>query len=78
MNLRFLRTAKGSSTVERENVVFKEVWSHCGLQIVDWFVQICLGLKHIHDRKVLHRDIKAQVYVAHTHTHTPSDKTEVH
>ncbi|XP_017325788.1 serine/threonine-protein kinase Nek5 isoform X1 [Ictalurus punctatus] len=29
-------------------------------QIIDWFVQICLGLKHIHDRKVLHRDIKAQ------------------
>ncbi|KAM6934584.1 serine/threonine-protein kinase Nek5 [Xenentodon cancila] len=29
-------------------------------QIVDWFIQICLGLKHIHDRKVLHRDIKAQ------------------
>ncbi|KAI4898149.1 hypothetical protein NFI96_023062, partial [Prochilodus magdalenae] len=29
-------------------------------QIVNWFVQICLGLKHIHDRKVLHRDIKAQ------------------
>ncbi|XP_016114620.1 serine/threonine-protein kinase Nek5-like [Sinocyclocheilus grahami] len=32
----------------------------CVFQIVDWFVQICLGLKHIHDRKVLHRDIKAQ------------------
>uniref|UniRef100_A0A3B3Q7W9 non-specific serine/threonine protein kinase n=1 Tax=Paramormyrops kingsleyae TaxID=1676925 RepID=A0A3B3Q7W9_9TELE len=34
-------------------------------QIVDWFVQICLGLKHIHDRKVLHRDIKAQVQRLH-------------
>ncbi|XP_013878197.1 serine/threonine-protein kinase Nek5 [Austrofundulus limnaeus] len=29
-------------------------------QIVDWFIQICMGLKHIHDRKILHRDIKAQ------------------
>nr|XP_033933571.1 serine/threonine-protein kinase Nek5 [Pseudochaenichthys georgianus] len=29
-------------------------------QVVSWFLQICLGLKHIHDRKVLHRDIKAQ------------------
>lgn len=34
----------------------------CVSQIVDWFVQICLGLKHIHDRKILHRDIKAQVF----------------
>ena len=28
--------------------------------MIDWFVQICLALKHIHDRKVLHRDIKSQ------------------
>lgn len=24
------------------------------------FVQICLAMKHVHDRKVLHRDIKTQ------------------
>ncbi|KAJ8297487.1 hypothetical protein KUTeg_024018 [Tegillarca granosa] len=29
-------------------------------QIMDWFVQICLAIKHIHDRKILHRDIKSQ------------------
>lgn len=23
--------------------------------IMDWFVQMCLGLKHVHDRKILHR-----------------------
>ncbi len=30
------------------------------VQILNWFVQICLGLKHVHDRKILHRDIKTQ------------------
>eukprot|EP00743_Colponemidia_sp_Colp-15_P005146 GILK01005539.1.p1 GENE.GILK01005539.1~~GILK01005539.1.p1 ORF type:complete len:649 (+),score=122.95 GILK01005539.1:53-1999(+) len=29
-------------------------------QILDWFVQICLAMKHVHDRKVLHRDLKTQ------------------
>lgn len=34
---------------------------YLSLQILSWFVQIALGLKHIHDRKILHRDIKSQV-----------------
>ena len=29
-------------------------------QILTWFVEICLALKYIHERKVLHRDIKCQ------------------
>ena len=38
---------------------------HCTnflLQVLDYFVQICLALKHVHDRKILHRDLKSQVY----------------
>lgn len=34
-------------------------------QILDWFVQICLAVKHVHDRKILHRDLKTQnIFVA--------------
>jgi NIMA (never in mitosis gene a)-related kinase len=28
--------------------------------ILDWFTQICLAIKHVHDRKIIHRDIKGQ------------------
>ena len=26
--------------------------------VLNWFTQICLSLKHVHDRKILHRDLK--------------------
>jgi len=29
-------------------------------RILEWFAQICFALKHVHDRKVLHRDLKTQ------------------
>lgn len=30
-------------------------------QVLHLFVQISLAIKHIHDRKILHRDLKSQV-----------------
>lgn len=44
----------GSLIKSRKNESFSEE------QIIDWFIQLCLALKHIHDRKILHRDLKTQ------------------
>jgi NIMA (never in mitosis gene a)-related kinase len=29
-------------------------------EVLNWFTQICLALKHVHDKKILHRDLKSQ------------------
>lgn len=34
---------------------------HIFLQILNWFTQLCLGVNHIHRKRVLHRDIKSKV-----------------
>lgn len=43
-----------SKIKERNGRIFTED------QVLDWFVQICLAMKHVHDRKILHRDLKSQ------------------
>lgn len=46
--------SKAIATRRNERKPFEES------QILDWFTQICLAMKHVHDRKILHRDIKGQ------------------
>ncbi|KAM3933009.1 serine/threonine-protein kinase Nek3 [Leptodactylus fuscus] len=37
--------------------------------ILHWFVQMCLAVQHIHEKRVLHRDIKSKnIFLTHTRT----------
>ena len=39
---------------QRNGVFFREE------RILDWFTQLCLAVKYMHDKNILHRDIKSQ------------------
>lgn len=30
------------------------------VEIMNWFLQICMALEYVHGRKILHRDLKSQ------------------
>ena len=48
------------SNLAVSNVLFFRLVCYSEDQILDWFVQMALAIKHIHDRKILHRDLKTQ------------------
>ena len=52
--------ADGGDLAQRINTVKSQRSSISEETVLDWVTQICLGMKHIHDRKIIHRDIKAQ------------------
>lgn len=35
-------------------------------RVVEWFVQISLGLQYLHDQNILHRDLKVSVNLVST------------
>jgi serine/threonine protein kinase len=34
---------------------------------MDWFVKICMALKHVHDQGLLHRELRPQVMLIEHH-----------
>jgi len=48
----FLKGGDLNNRIKRQVGPFREE------RILSWFVQLCLALKHMHDRKILHRDLK--------------------
>ena len=48
---------KGKYKDREKNGGSLQYWSED--HVLNWFTQICLALKHVHDRKILHRDLKS-------------------
>lgn len=48
---------------------------HCAVQILDYFVQLCLAMEHVHSKRVLHRDLKPQnLFLTHKKCALASDR----
>ena len=58
--IRKLLTRRKSAKVRRIWILILILVMYTEDQILDWFVQMGLAIKHIHDRKILHRDLKTQ------------------
>jgi NIMA (never in mitosis gene a)-related kinase len=43
--------------IKEKNGGALQYWSED--HVLNWFTQISLALKHVHDRKILHRDLKS-------------------
>jgi NIMA (never in mitosis gene a)-related kinase len=54
------KIGKGKCLKPKKYNIFPFIVCYTEDQILDWFVQMALAIKHIHDKKILHRDLKTQ------------------
>lgn len=59
-NQKKIGRGKYSPPSKSSHLLFYRIVCYSEDQILDWFVQMALAIKHIHDRKILHRDLKTQ------------------
>jgi NIMA (never in mitosis gene a)-related kinase 1/4/5 len=52
--------AEGGDLASRIRIAKSKQYRFAEPQIWRWFMQICVGLSYIHERKIIHRDLKTQ------------------
>lgn len=53
--------ADGGDLSQKIQAMKKSGKSFTEEEVLDYFVQICLAINHIHEKRILHRDLKTQV-----------------
>lgn len=62
INIHFLYSSRFADGGDLSNYIKNRRGRHLAeAQVMHMFVQLSLALKHVHDRKILHRDLKSQV-----------------